>query len=332
VSEPRKHHYVPQTYQRGLARKKRKALQVRVLNKTTGDGGIRNVEDTFARRDWNTMLNDDGIKEFGVERLLAEYIDQGAAPALEAARQLEFPLTDPDRVALAMFMAAQLSRGRAVREGLRHWIVETHRLMLRQTAAHASDEQIREITGRQPLPGLREMLMESERHIEINPSNALLLHGLFESVADLAEILDMRTWTLVHFAWPCLFTGEHPFVHINPRGDTVGYGIVTAEQLYLPVSPTAALLLSHPWTSWPDDRVNGTVELATRMSWAMLIHPSNEEVLLHPDVERHPLPAPGLMLRRGFWPWGEDPEASCGPPPVPPARSPFDLPRRRDGR
>ncbi len=103
---------------------------------------------------------------------------------------------------------------------------------------------------------------------------------------------------------PCLFTGEHPFVHIDPSGESIGFGVMTAEQLYLPTSPTQAVVLSHPWTSWPEAPVEGTMEMATRLNWAMLTHPSNEELLLHPDVPGHPLPSPGLLARNSVWPWG----------------------------
>lgn len=314
MSDPRKHHFVAQLYQRGFARRKGKSFQVRVLNRTSGDGGIRNVRDAFSQRDWNTIKTEDGLKEFGVERVLAEYIDAEAASALEATRNHQFPLSRPDREALAMFMSAQLSRGRAVREGLAESIIEVQRLLLRLGAVNYSDEQLREITGQEPSAELREMMANSEKYFDIEPTNAMLLQAMFSSVQEIAEKLDMRTWTLAQFDSPCLFTGEHPFVHINPSGESIGFGVVTAEQLYLPTSPTQAVVLSHPWTSWPEAPVEGTMELATRLNWAMLTHPSNAELLLHPDVPGHPLPSPGLLARNSVWPWGEDPEARRGPP------------------
>jgi hypothetical protein len=212
VSDPRKHHFVAQVYQRGFARRKGKSFQVRVLNKRSGEGGIRNVRDAFSRRDWNTIKTEEGLKEFGVERVLAEHIDAQAAPALEATREHQFPLSRPDREALAMFMSAQLSRGRAVREGLAESIVEVNRLLLRLGAVNYSDERLREITGQEPSAELREMMANSEKYVEIQPTNAMLLQAMFSSVQEIAEMIDRRTWTLVRFDSPCLFTGEHPFV------------------------------------------------------------------------------------------------------------------------
>src|SRR5581483_11017767 len=112
------------------------------------------------------------------------------------------------------------------------------------------------------------------------------------------------------FCEPCLFTGEHPVVHITPYADSTGYGVVTAERLYMPLSTTTALVLSHPWAGWPESVVRGTEELARRLNWAMLTHPSNRELLLHPDVAEHPLPAPALLARDAHWPGGPDPDSA----------------------
>jgi hypothetical protein len=102
------------------------------------------------------------------------------------------------------------------------------------------------------------------------------------SVADVSDVLSQRTWTLVSFEQPCLFTAENPLVHINPSGESLGYGAATAERMHMPVSPSHALVLSHPWTSWPEATLGGTTELARRLNWAMLSYPSNRELLLHP--------------------------------------------------
>ena len=40
---------------------------------------------------------------------------------------------------------------------------------------------------------------------------------------------------------------------------------------------------------------------------------SNRELLLHPDIEHHPLPGPALLASGNPWPRGPDPESA---PPV----------------
>ena len=222
MSEPRKHHFVAQSYQRGFARHKGKAFQVRILNKRSVEASIRNVRDAFSQRDWNTVTTEDGLSEFGVERVLAEYVDAEAAPALAGMREHRFPLDHRDREAMAIFMSAQLSRGRSAREGLAESIVEVNRLLLRFGAVNYSDERLRDITGELPTPELRKMMASSEKYLDIRPTNAMLLQAMLSSVQEIAEIVYKRTWTLVRFDSPCLFTGEHPFVPINPSGDSLG--------------------------------------------------------------------------------------------------------------
>jgi hypothetical protein len=313
VSAPRKHHLVAQVYQRGFARAKGKSFQVMVLNKATGEGGLRNVRNTFAKRDWNTIEDGAGTKEFGVEVLLADNVDALAAPALQAMRDGRFPLEPADREAMAVFMAAQLNRGRAPRQNLSEFIAEVSHLMLRQAALNYTDEQWLDAIGKIPSQEQREHIVNSEKHFELRPTNAVLLKTLLSSVDEIAELLHMRTWTLARFASGCLFTGEHPVVEINPSGEATGSGVMTAELIYIPLSAKLALVLSHPWTNWPEAVVSGTTELARRLNWAMLSHPSNTELLLDPNVLSHPLPSPALLASGELWPWGKDPESE---PPV----------------
>jgi hypothetical protein len=163
-----------------------------------------------------------------------------------------------------------------------------------------------------PSTAEKEALAENGKHVDLKPSNALLLNALLGPIDEMAELLVKRSWTLVTFEEPCLFTAEHPVVHVT--GAEGGYGVVTAEQFHFPVSPTRTLLLSHPWSSWPQGRVRGSRELATRLNWATYVHPANGELLAHPEIARHPMPSLDVLLRGGLdWPWGQDPDAI--PPP-----------------
>jgi hypothetical protein len=214
---------------------------------------------------------------------------------------------------MAVFMSAQLNRGRATRQNLSEFVAEVSHLMLRQVAVSYTDEQWLDAIGEVPSQEQREQIADSEKHFKLQPSNAMLLETLLSSVDEIAELLHMRTWTLARFAPGCLFTGEHPVVEINPSGESTGSGVMTAERIYMPVSATLALVLSHPWTNWPEAVVNGTMDLAVRLNWAMLSHPSNTELLLDPNVPGHPLPSPALLATDKWWPWGKDPESE---PPV----------------
>jgi hypothetical protein len=312
MSEARGHHLVAQLYQRGFAAKSGKVWQVRVLNRATGEGGLRNVRDVFKRRDWNAIKTADGELDFAVEHLLADHVDSRAAPALAELRGGRFPLERNLEVALSTFMAAQLTRGRVIRENLDRVVEQSSRQMLTLAAQNYSDAKWQEVLGYVPSAAEKKALAESREHIDLKATNALLLETLLSPIDEVAELLAKRTWTLVTFDEPCLFTGEHPLVHIT--GASGGYGAVTAEQFHFPISPIRTLLLSHPWTSWPEGRVRGTRELAKRLNWATFVHPANSELLNHPEVSAHPLPSVDVLERGGLlWPWGEDPDAMAPP-------------------
>jgi hypothetical protein len=305
MSEPRKHHFVPQLYQRAFARQKRKEFQALVLIRATGEGGLRNVRDIFAQRDWNTIVDAEGNRNFEVEKLLADYVESTAKPALQTMRSNKFPLSDEDRAAMGVFLSAQLGRGRVIRTSLTESLSEVMRMALSVAGKNYTDEHWLKATGEVPSDEVRARIVNNREHLNVRPTNAVLLETLLGSVADVSEVLSQRTWTLVSFEQPCLFTAENPLVHINPSSESLGYGAATAERMYMPVSPSQALVLSHPWTNWPEATVGGTTELARRLNWAMLSYPSNRELLLHPDIECHPLP--GAVLATGNpWPWGPD--------------------------
>jgi Protein of unknown function (DUF4238) len=213
-------------------------------------------------------------------------------------------------------MSAQMTRGRSHRENLSKFISEFSQTILGLTATHYSDERLHGITEDIPTATLREPLLDSQR-LQVEPTNLLLLKTMLTSVAEIAELLYKRTWTLARFLTPCLFSGEEPVVLISPDAEKFGYGVLTAERIYMPVSPTAALLLSHPWTSWPETCVHGSRALAQRLNWAMLSYPSNDRLLMHPDVKGHPLPSPGLLAGGSMWPWQADPESEPPGRPTP---------------
>ena len=259
-------------------------------------------------------MDADGNKDHGaVEQAFSDGVESPAGPVFESLRAARFPLYPADREYVAMFMSAQLVRGRAARANLSEFIVDVNRKMMAMKVVHYTDDRWMEEVGFVPSRELKDQLLHSEKHFDLKPTTAHLLETQLSSVVEIAELLHQRTWTLVRFPSPCLFTGEEPVVHINPHGDQGGYGVITAEQMYMPVAPQVALVLSHPWTSWPEAVVDGTDELAQRLNWAILSYPNNEQLLAHPDVPAHPLPGAALLAKSGHWPWGPDPEAE---PPV----------------
>jgi hypothetical protein len=305
VTEPRGHHVVPQFYQRGFARRRGDVWQVRVVERGGDRDYVANVADNFKRRDWNTVQDEDGTKDFAIEHSLARLVDDPAARAFEAMRAERVPLGEGERFDVARFMSAQLTRGSGIRQNLSEFMVETMRQAVALAAQHYTDEQWIEAIGEVPTPEVRERMISSEEHFDIQPTNAGLLDVLLANVDEIAGLFMARSWTLVRFETPCLFTSVHPLIYINPSGQP-GYGVISAERIYLPVSTTHGLVLCHPWAGWPNALVIGGEELARRLNWAVLSFPASEELLLHPDIASHRLPGAAVLAGGGLWPWSED--------------------------
>jgi uncharacterized protein DUF4238 len=218
MSAPRGHHLVAQLYLRGFGRERQRGeWQAVVLDRATGERHLSNVRDIFKQRDWNTVVDEDGTRDYAVEELLARHIDGPAAPVFEALRRDEFPLAPDARWALARFVSAQLTRGRRSRANLSKFITKVTRQSVALAAQHYTDEQWREAIGEVPTEEQRHQLIQSEEHFDIRPTNAMLLETQLSTIEDVAGVAMKRTWTLVRFAEPCLFTSEHPVIYLNER-------------------------------------------------------------------------------------------------------------------
>jgi hypothetical protein len=120
----------------------------------------------------------------------------------------------------------------------------------------------------------------------------------FTVFQDLAMIFQAMDWTLVSFPKPCLFSAALPVTYWR-RDVTEGLVVLapaTADEILMPLSPSRALVL----TQWPDEvepadsigdrdqTVFGTEIVAGHINGVTARW--NNELLLSPDVRRHPRP------------------------------------------
>lgn len=70
----------------------------------------------------------------------------------------------------------------------------------------------------------------------------------FEAFDEISGIFQMMDWTLVSFAAPCLLAGPLPVAYWRRHDLPLGMGIgpITAEEVVMPLSPSRALVLTHP--------------------------------------------------------------------------------------
>jgi hypothetical protein len=136
--------------QRGFARQHGKVWQVRVIERATGASRVTNVADTFKRRDWNTILDEDGTKELSLRSSWAEAVDTPAAPVFEALRGDRFPPHGGRALVAGAVHVGAVTRGRHARENLAQFMVENQRHMLALTAQHYTDEDWMRAIGEVP--------------------------------------------------------------------------------------------------------------------------------------------------------------------------------------
>lgn len=180
--------------------------------------------------------------------------------------------------------------------------------MLALKAQHYTPERWERELGHRPTPEFIEQLYDIQEHYDIAPTSAFLLDTLLANVEEVAGYILDRTWTLVCLAERCLFSSEHPVVFVNPVANPMGYGVATAEKLYLPLSPTRALVMSLPWSDWPERIVvrHRGVGAATELG-----RPGAADQRAAPDASRrrkaHPLPGAHDFAAVAAWPGDEEP-------------------------
>jgi hypothetical protein len=242
------------------------------------------MANVFAERDFNAFRDEDGELRQDVEKLLAYHVDTPAARGLQALRDGEFPLPNEQREDVARFMAAQLTRGRHFRETTGEAVGKVGAMMLRMAAQHYTDEHWLRTVGYVPTPEEVEALFHQEG-FDIVPAQGLLLDAMLDPIDGGAELLFGRTWTLVRFSEPCLFTSEEPVIFGG------GGGIAMADDIRLVVSPTSALVLSWPGRGLEENVLQGRREDAERINAQTLEWPPSRHLLLAPTVAAHPLPS-----------------------------------------
>src|SRR5680860_772079 len=92
MAQPRLHHYVSKLYQRGFAvQTGRRAWQVTVTKRDSGETETRNIDKVFTRPHWNSLVDEDGNRDAEIEKILSEDIDGPAALGIQTLRGGEIP-------------------------------------------------------------------------------------------------------------------------------------------------------------------------------------------------------------------------------------------------
>lgn len=282
---PRNHHLLAQLYQRGFAND---AGQAGLLVRETGEWDApRNIGTLFREPHFYAFVDDDGVRHQDFEELLAREVESPAGEGFKDLRAGTFPLRADRREHVGRFIAAQVTRGRYMRGLTAGFVGELARQAMRLRLANATPEYWEAHLGYVPSEEEREAWAQGAP-TPFDSTQLDVLVAQMGSIDEVTELLLQRTWTLVSFEEPCLFTSDEPVTMVSgKRMAAVG----TADDIALPVSTTKALVLS-----WRDSGLGETLlqagdDFAARLNERTLWWPPARSLLVSLDIQRHPLPS-----------------------------------------
>lgn len=281
---PRNHHLLAQLYQRGFANADG---QAGLLVRETGEWDApRNITTLFREPHFYAFVDEDGVRRQDFEELLAREVESPAGEGFKALRAGAFPLPDTQREGVARFIAAQVTRGRHARGLTAEFLskLDKHSALLR--LANAGPEYWQAVLGYVPSDEQRKAWAEGAP-TPLDSTEEDVLAAQVGPIDVETSLLLGRTWTLVIFERPCLFTSDEPVTMVSgKRAAAVG----TADDIALPVSTTKVLVLS-----WPDSGLAEAVlpagdDFAARVNDRALWWPPARALLVSLEVGSHPLP------------------------------------------
>lgn len=236
MSEPRKHHYLPQFYLRGFSANGRSIFQI---EKRGGRAYLLSIRDTAAIRDYHEFDTEEAEDPAVIEKRLAE-VEAQLAEAL--ARAIQCGVTTPETHNLLIQLVALLRvRVPAFKAGIEAYLQNVVR----------SVGLIMERKGELPPPpkGFEDVLRMENLSITI--SNWKLLELMFRIAADrrLFDILAAMRPTILRAPRETFFlTCDQPVAIFHPTAsptDAYGVGLTHADtEVSVPLSSGVLLLLS----------------------------------------------------------------------------------------
>lgn len=245
-----RHHLVPRFY---LDRWKVSGIGLTAIRRSTGEVQMRNPKSVAAEADAYAIEVPNRGKDYLVEKMLSR-VESEAALALRNMLE-SWPPSDEDRSRWGTLMALQITRGRdfrdsqnAISEYLMKTMValdsrdpEAMRRRLEAAGLEATEEN---------LAILREMMDKPDSYrIQANPAH--LIQTAVETGLEMLRYLAGRQWSLGLLDEPNLVTGDHPLsLHSSPEspGPFGTVGLMTADEVWMPLDPSTLLIMTHPDT------------------------------------------------------------------------------------
>lgn len=228
-----------------------------MLSRDQKKRAITKVRNACLETDFYSVEGEHGWSQ-DIERLLSERIESPGAAGIDRILRGEFPPKPEERAAVAIFVAFQCLRGNVSRAGYNQ-VVDT---LTKSTLANTTSEIIREVISKREErePTAEEITRQKAFLASIDQYNIVphqndSIRAMLEMAPDLADSIAERKWFLVDHGEPCLLTSDEPVVRwSDPKNlGPFSHGWVTAEQLWMPLTPRYCLVMT--WEAQARERV-----------------------------------------------------------------------------
>jgi hypothetical protein len=256
------HHVVPQFYLRAWANEEGK-ISARLRSGKVFETG---TEALAVEKDFYTAEHPDGSKDALVENALSE-VDGTAAAVHAALLRQEFPLEPEQKITFSVWLGLQWVRGRSSRAGGQELADKLQKMLIRMGLENAEIDPTENDAPQEspqvpesiragesiPVPDLshltpkeRDGVRRDLDNVQFEMPRSLILLQMLEMMAPAAMPFLEAEWHLLRFEAPLLFTSDEPIIlqrNPSPENRFLGVGPATADQMYMPLSPTLCLAI-----------------------------------------------------------------------------------------
>lgn len=281
--DPRRHHFIPHFMLRNFAQSDGQIAVFSVREKTHR---MRHVSDTAVMKDLYTIVDKEHGESLSVEKILAESDGQAAA-VIDHLVETGLSISAEQRGNLAMWISLLHVRGPHLRRELEALVDQTYKLDLSLAAnREAARARLRRNLRRTPTESEIDELVEAATDLEsfeIVPHQNDLVKRMLDLSTFIFPHLLQRHLALFRLEDPGLILSDRPLVlYQKPenRHRQMGVGIANADELWLPLDRSTALILH------ADDRV-GDIEVD---SMFLNVDDFNQAVAFNADAELYAHP------------------------------------------
>lgn len=251
MSNPKRHHLVPEFYLRRFADQKE---QVTAVRRDTGKSipkiGVRNVA---VESQFYTLEQLENLPPSFAENTL-QLVEDETAKALQRIDAGQFPPNGPDRLVLSLYLALQITRSREFRDGVERRSDMLLRARWFLNLRDMSNDQVhtflREHLGIEPTDeDVAEMVDVRDRisDFRLIPHQDTSISLMFATAMEMVPYLSQRSWSLMAFKKRVFLTSDRPVVLWRKRdmqNPVPGVGVANADDVYFPLDPTKVLVLT----------------------------------------------------------------------------------------